>query len=90
MVEADLSRFGLFQLEGLVRSNQFDLVVHSTRSLPSEMQGTIKGIYQESLNTGDLAGTIRFKGGATKPFNPTGGIHSQTDLPDGHVAAIVV
>ena len=86
VVEADLSRIGLFQLEGLVRPRQFDLVVRSAKLLSSDMQGAIRGIFQEALTTGDFAGTIRFDGGADMPFNPVG----TTYPPASHGAAVIV
>lgn len=72
MVEAELSRIGLFQLEGLVRPRHFDLAVHSATALDSTMQGAIREIFQEALSTGELAGTIRFEVGDNTPFNPPG------------------
>lgn len=86
MVEADLSRIGLFQLEGLVRPRQFDLVVHSAQALSGDMRSTIRNIFQDALSTGGLAGTIRFDGGTERPFNPTG-----TPTPSNrHLAAVIV
>lgn len=72
VVEAELTLLGLFQLEGLVRSRQFDLIVHSTRDLSSAMRDNIREIFHESLNTGELAGSIRFEAGPFALFNPAG------------------
>jgi hypothetical protein len=73
VVEAELSRVGLFRLEGLVRTRQFDLAVRSARELSLTVRDGIRDIFQDALNTGNLAGTIRFQTEILTPFNPAGG-----------------
>lgn len=70
MVEADLSRIGLLQIEGLVRPRRFDLTIHSATALGSVMESDIREIFLEALTLGDLAGTIRFDDTARAPFVP--------------------
>jgi hypothetical protein len=85
VVEADLSRVGLFRLEGMVRPRQFDLLVHSSQGLDGTMRDTIRSIFHDALNGGDLGGTLRFEAGPMIPFNPTG----QTSADIGQAAGVI-
>lgn len=85
VVEADLSRVGLFRLEGMVRPRRFNLLVHTTQGLDSGMRDAIRCIFHEALNGGNLGGTIRFEAGTATPLNPIG--QSAPDI--GHAAAVI-
>lgn len=86
VVEADLSRFGMFRLEGLVRPRQFDLAVRSAIELGNNVRDAIRGIFHDALNTGDIGGTIRFETGPTAPFSPPG----LNLTSNAHAATLVV
>ena len=60
VLEAELSRLGLFQLDGLVRERNFDLTIHSSRKLPSEHQTAIKQIFVEAGDTANFSGRLEF------------------------------
>ncbi len=64
VIETELSRLGLIQLDGLINKTQFDLVVSSRKELPGTIQTDIKAIFQDALVTAELGGSIKFK---TKP-----------------------
>lgn len=82
VVEAELTRLGLFSLEGLVRRKQFDLVVHSGRDIGVALKQGIRAIFQDALSSGEFTGSIRFDGERVSPFNPFGsGIPTGTGAP---------
>ena len=60
VLEAELSRLGLFQLDGLVRNRNFDLSVHTSRELPDEHQAAIRQIFAEAGHKANFAGRLDF------------------------------
>lgn len=61
IVEAELSRFGPVQLDGLIRPGQFDLVLRSDIEFATKMQGDIRAIFQSALEIGGHNGAVRFE-----------------------------
>ncbi len=60
VLEAELSRLGLIQLDGLVRAREFDLAVRSARSLPTSLQTEIKAIFTKAGVEADFSGKLEF------------------------------
>lgn len=70
VIETELSRLGLIQLDGLINKTQFDLVIRSRKELPEEIQGGIKAIFQDALVTAELGGSIKFQIKPDFEFSP--------------------
>ncbi|MDY0870570.1 hypothetical protein [Dongia rigui] len=61
VVEADFSRLGPFQLDGLMRPQRFDLMVRSRQRLTERMRREIEAIYEETRGLTGFAGSIAFQ-----------------------------
>jgi hypothetical protein len=61
VVEADFSRLGPFQLDGLMRPQRFDLMVRSRARLTDRMRREIEAIYEEARGLTGFAGSIAFQ-----------------------------
>lgn len=61
VVEADFSRLGPFQLDGLMRKQRFDLMVRSRNRLTDRMRLDIEAIYEEARGLTGFAGAIAFQ-----------------------------
>lgn len=61
VIETELSRLGLIQLDGLINKTQFDLVIRSRKELPGNIQTDIKAIFLDALVTAELGGSIKFQ-----------------------------
>ncbi|MBI2254276.1 MAG: hypothetical protein HYU58_06640 [Proteobacteria bacterium] len=70
VVEADFSRLGPFQLDGLMRPQRFDLMVRSRVRLTDRMRREIEAIYEEARGLTGFAGSIAFQTVAEFPVIP--------------------
>ncbi len=70
VIETELSRLGLIQLDGLINKTQFDLVVRSRKDLPKQIQTDIKTIFLDALVTAELGGGIKFTVKPDFEFSP--------------------
>lgn len=61
MIEAELSKFGPLQLDGMVSKPQFDLVVRTKTALPREIRGDIIDIFSDALLATNLKGAVSFQ-----------------------------
>lgn len=61
VVEADFTRLGPFQLDGLMRQQRFDLMVRSRIRLDERMRRDIEAIYEEARGLTGFAGSIAFQ-----------------------------
>jgi hypothetical protein len=61
VVEADFSRLGPFQLDGLMRQQRFDLMIRSRTRLTDRMRREIEAIYEEARGITGFAGSIAFQ-----------------------------
>lgn len=61
VVEADFSRLGPFQLDGLMRPQRFDLMIRSRTRLNDRMRREIEAIYEEARGLTGFAGSIAFQ-----------------------------
>ncbi len=63
VVELDLSRYGQFQMDGLVHGKRFDLAVRSRHSLAAPVQQDLRQIYERAVEAAGLKGQILFDAG---------------------------
>lgn len=61
VVEADFSRLGPFQLDGLMRKQRFDLMIRSRARLNDRMRLDIEAIYEEARGLTGFTGSIAFQ-----------------------------
>ena len=61
LIEADLSRLGPFQFDGLTRKKHLDLVVRTHKELPPEMREEIRTIFGNTVTALGFTGTIAFR-----------------------------
>lgn len=61
VVEADFSKLGPFQLDGLMRQQRFDLMIRSRTRLTERMRLEIEGIYEEARGLTGFSGSIAFQ-----------------------------
>ncbi|MEK9661425.1 MAG: hypothetical protein VW644_06780, partial [Alphaproteobacteria bacterium] len=70
VVEVELSRLGALQLDGLVRSKRFDLMVRSHRALPEQVRVEIGTLFAAANETMKAAGQIAFQVTEAFPVSP--------------------
>ena len=87
VVEADLSRIGPIQLDGLVRKKQLDLILRTRNPLPEPMRSEITAIFADALTTTDLAGTVSFEESPDTEFKARNDMVE--DLGEGGVGVLV-
>jgi hypothetical protein len=90
IVEAELSRFGLVQLDGLVRPSQFDLVVRSDVEFATNMQVDIRSIFQSALEISSLNGAVRFEGRSEVAVDPFHVEATETTHGSSHGSSVIV
>lgn len=61
IIDAELSKLGPLQLDGLVRLPQFDLAIRSRDNLPPEVRADIAEIFNDALQTTKLQGSVVFQ-----------------------------
>jgi hypothetical protein len=61
LIEADMSRLGPFQFDGLARRKHLDLVVRTLTELPPEMREEIRSIFGNTVTALGFSGTIAFR-----------------------------
>ncbi len=64
LVDADFTKLGQFQLDGLVAGKKLDLVVRTKQALPADITKNINAIFTRSLDASGFAGQLRFEAGA--------------------------
>ena len=70
VIETALSALGPMQLDGLVRSRRFDLIVRTVRALPEQMRRDIEILFAQSLSTTDHIGGVSFRCDAAAWLGP--------------------
>ena len=70
VVEADLSRLGPIQLDGLIRNRRFDMILRSQLALEETWQNDIKGIFAAAIEAGGFTGAMRFQQMSAFPVTP--------------------
>ncbi len=61
IIEAELSKLGALQLDGLVRLPHFDLAVRTQDNLPPEIRANIMEIFNDAMQATKLAGSVSFQ-----------------------------
>jgi hypothetical protein len=61
VVEAELTKLGTLQLDGIFDKPQFDLVVRSSTSLPAPIRSDIIEIFGDALLATNLKGAVSFQ-----------------------------
>ncbi|HVI88007.1 MAG TPA: hypothetical protein VM659_06880 [Dongiaceae bacterium] len=70
IVEANFTRLGSCQLDGLIRKKHFDLMVRSHQELPLTVKRDLAGLFAEARELGNYAGDISFQTTARFPVVP--------------------
>lgn len=70
VVEADFTRLGPFQLDGLMRDKRFDLMVRSRLRVDDRMRRDIEAIYEEARGLTGFSGSIAFQTVDNFPISP--------------------
>ncbi|MEE9140080.1 MAG: hypothetical protein V3U18_04820 [Alphaproteobacteria bacterium] len=78
LVEADLSRLGPLQLDGLVKPKHFDLIVRSHAVLPRDVRRGISTIFHDALAATGFSGGIAFQATPTFAVAPIKEIGART------------
>ena len=61
IIEAELSKLGPLQLDGLVRLPNFDLAVRTQDNLPPEIRANIVELFNDAMQATRLTGTVAFQ-----------------------------
>ena len=72
VVDLELSALGAMQLDGLVQSESFDLIVRSKQHLGTQMTQDIRTLFESGLETTGLKGKIVFQNMEIFPDSPFG------------------
>jgi hypothetical protein len=83
VLDFDLSRLGMMQLDGLVHLKRFDLIVRTHEDLPPEIRQDISGIFTDTLKQIGYAGVLGFQ------TTPEFALTSPEEKPDHGVGLTV-
>lgn len=61
IIEAELSKLGPLQLDGLVRMPQFDLAVRTRENMPPDLRANIVEIFNDALQATGMKGAVTFQ-----------------------------
>ncbi len=61
LVDLELSRLGPFRLDGYARKDLIDLMIRTTKPLPSGARGDIQALFQTTLERTGITGHLRFR-----------------------------
>lgn len=81
VIEAQLSRLGALQLDGLVGPRRFDLIIRSHAALPADLRQAIGALFRQAGTDTDFVGGIAFQTAAVFPVAPL-------DQIDGHAIGL--
>jgi hypothetical protein len=70
VLEVDLSALGPVQLDGLVRKNNFDLMVRSKNAFTEQMRDDIRQLFRNAVEPTGLEGSVRFQATSRFPVSP--------------------
>jgi hypothetical protein len=70
VVELELTALGGMQLDGLIQDKQFDLIVRSSRLLPTRARQDLAGLFESSTEATGFGGSIIFQSDTTWPVSP--------------------
>lgn len=61
LVDLDLSRLGQFRVDGLARPDLVDLLIRTTKPLPSAARADIQALFHSTLERTGIKGQLRFR-----------------------------
>lgn len=64
LIDLQLSQLGAMQLDGLIWTGRFDMVIRTRKLLPSDLTRELHSIYSNSLMAVGYSGTLAFQTGA--------------------------
>jgi hypothetical protein len=70
LVDVNFAALGAFQLDGLIRSNRFDLMIRSRSRLSRNQRQDIIGIFENALEVGGCKGALEFRTVEVFPVSP--------------------
>jgi hypothetical protein len=70
LVDVNFAALGAFQLDGLIRSKRFDLMIRSRSRLSRNQRQDIIGIFENALEVGGCTGALEFRTVETFPVSP--------------------
>ena len=70
LVDLDLTNIGPFRLDGLVRNELLDLLIRTTKPLPTIMRRDIKALFDGTLERTGIVGRLSFKASPVMPPLP--------------------
>lgn len=79
-LEAELSRLGPLQLDGLLRGNRLILVLRSHRGLTPELRQELRAVFQRAVTRSRLTGDLSFATTATFLVRPLDGLREHIQI----------
>jgi hypothetical protein len=70
LVDVNFAALGAFQLDGLIRSKRFDLMIRSRSRLSRNQRQDIIGLFENALEVGGCTGALEFRTVETFPVSP--------------------
>lgn len=86
VVQFELSALGAMQLDGLLRQQNFDLIVRSHTGLNEQVRQDISSLFNGAIEATGLKGNIVFQNVATFPVSPFSDLFG-VEQPAGNVVA---
>jgi hypothetical protein len=80
VIEAELSRLGALQLDGLLRGKRLDLVLRSHQPLAAELRAEASAIFHQASATAGLHGDLVFATSARFAVAPEAGLRRHLEL----------
>lgn len=80
VLEAELSRLGAMQLDGMVRGRRLDVVLRTHTPLPPDLRAEAAGVFRSSSAAHGLAGDIVFATAATFTIAPLAGLRRPVEV----------
>ncbi|MEI8393352.1 MAG: hypothetical protein WCF85_01355 [Rhodospirillaceae bacterium] len=71
ILDLDLSRLGPLQLDGLVRTGRFDLILRSRDALPDPLRHDLLSVFADTLEAAGYSGGLSFQAGPRARVKPT-------------------
>lgn len=78
LVDLELSRLGPFRLDGYARKDLIDLMIRTTKPLPSGARGDIQALFQTTLERTGITGHLRFRSVPVLPPLPIADLDAAT------------
>ena len=80
VLEFELTRLGVLQLDGFVRPQRFDLVLRSHAALAAPLRSAVERIFYDRVAAAGIAGSIDFAAAARFDVAPLDGLRAKVGL----------